>query len=450
MILIPPGMVRAFRAIARKCSTGRPKGPAPPVIVVATRRRLSLVTVLSEVVVALDLPPSGTLPQPLAVPSTAFDAADTAGAVELVPDGLAWQVRWTGTNGPQMVSFEPIPHTPPLPPRPGQLADVPPTFLTALHECGRVTARDAGTRYATNRVQVQGANGLVVGTDGHQALLWGGFALPFDADVLVPVVPVFGTKTLATESEVRVGRTDHHLVVAAGPWLVFLRSDVAGRFPDVRGAVPRAHAPVSVLDLGDADAERCRVAIAGRTSADDESTATLDVGPSSVLRAGETPDVVEVPLPDASCRGPSVTVTFRRSHLLRALTLGFRRLRVVTDGKPVAFEDGDRTYITMPIGNEAAVPKADESASHGPSSNSIPEPRSHSAMRPHETNGHHGGADPPDVLAEAEALKAALAEASHRANRLVQALKHGRKQTRALASAWSALKGLNLDPGGRP
>ena len=69
-------------------------------------------------------------------------------------------------------------------------------------------------------------------------------------------------------------------------------------------------------------------------------------------------------------------------------------------------------------------------------------------------NGRHdpppGDGEPLDPLAEAEALKAALAEATHRAGRLVQALRHGKRQKRQLESAWTALKALNLDPGGRP
>ena len=68
---------------------------------------------------------------------------------------------------------------------------------------------------------------------------------------------------------------------------------------------------------------------------------------------------------------------------------------------------------------------------------------------PPDRNGH---ADPPppgdptDPLAEAEALRAALAEAAARAARLVAGLKQFRRERRALASAWTSLKHLNLGP----
>src|SRR5207249_4799209 len=85
-----------------------------------------------------------------------------------------------------------------------------------------------------------------VGTDGKTALLWGNFKLPFAADVLVPAVGVFGSRELAGGVGVRVGRTPTHLVVAAGPWAVWLPIDARGRFPDVASVVARpAPTPVA-------------------------------------------------------------------------------------------------------------------------------------------------------------------------------------------------------------
>ena len=78
---------------------------------------------------------------------------------------------------------------------------------------------------------------------------------------------------------------------------------------------------------------------------------------------------------------------------------------------------------------------------------------------PSDRNGHsdrNGPPDPPpagdlpDPLAEAEALRAALAEATARAGRLVAALKHQRKEKKALTQVWAGLKQLNLGPGGQP
>ena len=75
----------------------------------------------------------------------------------------------------------------------------------------------------------------------------------------------------------------------------------------------------------------------------------------------------------------------------------------------------------------------------------------------HETNGHAPNgrhdppaADPPDPLAAAEELRAALADVLTKASRLVAALKSRKKEQRALSQVWSSLKALNLGPGGQP
>jgi len=64
-----------------------------------------------------------------------------------------------------------------------------------------------------------------------------------------------------------------------------------------------------------------------------------------------------------------------------------------------------------------------------------------------ERNGHaESPADSIDLLVEAEALRNALGEAVNRAARLVAALRVYRKERRALASAFSSLRQLNLGP----
>ena len=71
-------------------------------------------------------------------------------------------------------------------------------------------------------------------------------------------------------------------------------------------------------------------------------------------------------------------------------------------------------------------------------------------MKPIETNGHAADPPPPpltgtfDPLAEAEALRALFAEGAARATRLVAALRHRKREQKALTQAWSSLKSLNL------
>ena len=70
-------------------------------------------------------------------------------------------------------------------------------------------------------------------------------------------------------------------------------------------------------------------------------------------------------------------------------------------------------------------------------------------LSPPARNGHPAEpavGDLTDPLAEAEALRAALAEAAGRAARLVAGLKQYRKERRSLQAAWSSLRQLNLGP----
>src|SRR5207302_673276 len=115
-----------------------------------------------------------------------FEAA-AAGVVTLEPSGPAHAAaRWDGPDG-GTARIEQVAWDVGWPSEPGSTSSVPPEFLAALHEAGRTAARDPG-RYAVTRVLLKGSAVEVLGTDGKQALAWGGFDLPFDHDLLVPAV----------------------------------------------------------------------------------------------------------------------------------------------------------------------------------------------------------------------------------------------------------------------
>ena len=71
-------------------------------------------------------------------------------------------------------------------------------------------------------------------------------------------------------------------------------------------------------------------------------------------------------------------------------------------------------------------------------------------MEPHKMNGHTPArGDPPDPLEIAEELRTALADAATKAAKLVAALRHTKKEKKALSSVLANLKQLNLG-GGMP
>jgi hypothetical protein len=392
----------------------------------------------------------------LVVPMAVLEAVEGGGAdpVELaVGPKLRGVAHFSDRGVPKSHPFEAIlpgkQHQ--LPDPPGDWQSAPPEFLRALHECGRTTARDA-TRFALTRVQVRGKAGQVAATDGRTALVWGGFTLPFGEDLLVPALPVFGSRELAAGGEVRVGRTSTHLVVEAGPWRVLLLLDRAGRYPDVAGVVPKDAPTVAGIDEGDAAALLDRLPGLPGADADHRPvTIALDGGVAVLARDQNTGRVERVRLEGSPSAGPPARVAIDRRVLARALALGCHTVRVA-GGRPVVFEGTDKTLITVALDPALAV----EAAVTDTADTSPTDTERRTAVR-HETNGHAPNArpdppaaDPPDPLAAAEELRAALADALAAAGRLVGALKQQKKEKKALTQVWSSLKALNLGTGGRP
>jgi len=267
----------------------------------------------------------------------------------------------------------------------------------------------------------------------------------------------------AATGGVTVGRTAAALWVAAGPWAVVLPVDPHGRFPDVTAVVPRVGSGTVVgLDAGDAAALRDALPdLPG--AADDDRPVTLDLDGRVVVRGrdGDTGVTKTLRLTRSPVAGLPVRVAVDRTTLLRALALGCHTVRVGPGGKVVAAEGGDTTLLVAALDPDVVVAPGD-SLTHSGAAATPPATASNErrmAVR-HETNGHPpppadradagGGAEPPDPLVEAEALRAALGEVFGRAGRLVAALKQARGEKKVLARVWAGLKQLNLHPGGAP
>jgi hypothetical protein len=137
------------------------------------------------------------------------------------------------------VEFDTVPpeHFAELPDLPPRLAPMPEEFLAALGDAAR-TAAEQSTRFAVTRVQLRGKSGEVAATDDRQLLLQSGFPLPWQDSVLVPRLPVFGSRDLAFPGPVGLGRAEGHVILRAGDWTFFLGIDKDARFPRVEDASP--------------------------------------------------------------------------------------------------------------------------------------------------------------------------------------------------------------------
>jgi hypothetical protein len=456
LFLFNRATARDFRVLFSRCVAGRPRGPAPPVVIQTKDDRRTVAATTTDGVTLAHTSPAPKESDDLIVLPSAFLTEVEGGTDEPVtldrPSKLRGVVRWPGGGKPRSLPADLIlpgkqHELPTLP----VLTAVPAKLLTALHECGRSAARESG-RFALSRLQIQGKSGRVVGTDGKIALVWTGLKFPFSDDVLIPALPVFGSKPLARISEVHVGRTATHLVVAVGPWSVWLPTDAKAKFPDIAGVIPR-HAPTTA-GIDERDAAELLKVLPGLPGGDhDLRPVTLEAdGMLRVRSRGEKGDTKEVTLVRSPVTGPAIRVALDRRVLARALALGCHTARLVPD-RPVALEGDGFTLVAAQLDPALIVPPTGEvpaASTDEPNPDSAPTNPVRSPDVKPETNGHAPPrGDPADPLDLAEELRDALADAATKAARLVAALRHTRKEKKALSALLGNLKQLNLDSGGQ-
>ena len=442
MVLFTRAVARDFRVLFGRCAAGRPRGPAPPVVIRVRDGTKAIAATTPDGVTLTHTSPAPGESDNLAVLPASVLAEVEGGTDEGVildrQSRLRGVVKWHGGAQPRTLPVELI--------IPGEQYELPAMqsltsssarLLTALHECGRAAAREGG-RYALSKVQLQGKSGRVVGTDGKVALLWNGFSFPFADDLLVPALPVFGAKPLSRVTEVKLGRTATHLIVGVGLWSVWLPVDGKAKFPDVAAVVPR-HTPATA-EVDESDAAQLLPALPGLPGGDQElRPVTLEAdGVVRVRGRGEGGEQAgqskEVTLARSTTSGPAVRVVLDRRVLARALSLGCRTLRL-TPEKPVVFECADHTLVAAQLDPALAAPPAARPTHHL---------ERRTPVKP-ETNGHTPPrGDPADPLELAEEMRAAVADAAGIAARLVAALRQGKKEKKVLSAVLTNLKQLSL------
>ena len=460
MIAIPRDLARRFRAVAKKCLAGRPRAPASPVVCRVQAGALSLWTRIEFVGLLYSMPSPGPN-EKLVVPMDVFAAIEgtESDPVELSAgpklQGLA---KWVDRGVPQSKPFEAIaagkPHA--IPDRPDNLGPIARELLRALHECGRTAAREGG-RFALDRIQLRGKAGQVVGTDSKQALVWGGITFPFPDDILVHAIPAFGCRELIGErADVQIGLGSAELVVAIGPWSVFLPIDATGKYPDVSPILIRPGAG-SVANIDSRDAADLLPVLPALPGADDENrpvTLDLDRGVTIRARDDKTGLMREVSLSRSRAGGEPIRVAVNRTFLARALELGCHTIRLNPTGSILSAEGANRTFLVAALDRQHVAKPADSATPSNADGSRSSRPERSSTMKAPEANGHsaNGRHDPPDEeffdpLTEAEALRNAIAELGLRLGRLIAALRQSNREKKTLANVWAGLKQLNL--GGR-
>jgi hypothetical protein len=445
VIELPRSLAGKFLAVVRRCFRGT-AGSLMPLVLARTGAgglvleavghqvavRLAVPEPSSEAVLAFRCEVLATVAGKGDDPVTLREARPGQGCGSWFSDGRGREQEFGVYDPTGLLPFPPLPEQLPL-----QQGD----FLTALAEAHRSTAKEHG-RLPLRNVLLSGRTGQIVATDGKQLLVQSGFSFPWSDDVLIEHLDVWGSRELRGTGPVAVGRQESHVFVTLGPWTFALKSEPSGRFPKWPEIIPKAKEVLTRVRFSPDDV-RTLIAklpdLPGRES--EYQPIRLRLGKTAVVVAqgSHAEDITELVLTASQVEGFELTVATDRRYLLRALKLGLTELEVVRPDRPLCCRDAGRTYLWMPLSAEDAVPN------HCPSVT----PSKESAMT--NTNGvaTHGNGDaaqqpdtPPDPMTEAEAVRSLLQEAQSRLGRLMVALKHHRRQAKAVQAAVASLRQL--------
>jgi len=329
-------------------------------------------------------------------------------------------------------------------------------LLNALADAAATTDPDSA-RYALGCIQLQGDSGKVVATDGRQLLVQSDFAFGWEDNILIPASRLFGSKRLADDESVLVGRDNDWFTLRTGPWTFWLMINVDGRFPEVESHIGRVESAVASVEMPAAD-RRFLAENLPRLPGDDHFNlpVTVDLNGSVAVRGKQTdqPHATELILTASTRTGEPIRLNTNREFLQRAVTLGFERLHVFSNRSPVLACDQRRQYVWALLDPKSSI-DPDENAVRieSPAANiAKPRPRQPRRRKARPTlpktdrrmespNGHSSSEhskpreQPCDVIEQAKAMEAALREAANTTRALVRQLKQERKQPKAAKAA---------------
>jgi hypothetical protein len=237
-------------------------------------------------------------------------------------------------------------------------ASNPPTLLRALHDASQCTD-PFSSRYALGCLQLQGAFGRLAATDGKQLLLQSGYSFGFQDEVLAHSSEVFGCSELPQDQVVQIGKTVTHLVVRVGPWSFFLAVG-DGRFPRVSDIIPSFQSAKTTVDLHLADAQFFLANVKRLPGGLEDQAVTFECNGTIAVRSktAET-QAAEITLTNSTKSGEDVTICLHRRNLVSAAAMGFDRLYLYGKENAVLARDDGRSYLFMPLHEQAAVKSGD-------------------------------------------------------------------------------------------
>jgi hypothetical protein len=467
---------RRLRGVFRRHALGlNTRGIIPPLVFVAENTQLRVRHAHGPLAIEHVTEGSYGPEQSIALP---FDAlADLEGredapvALEAVgPETTV--ARWEDRGIPQTREYNitPLDRLPAFPEEPGAFAPMPTDLCAAVTDAA-LTCDDASTRYALSCVQLRGATRQIVATDGRQLLVQGGYAFPWQDDVLIRRAPLFACKELVHAESAAIGRTANHVVIRAGAWTVFLEIQKESRFPNVDHVLALEPSATARLRLDPTDAAFLAPALDRLPGGGEgHARATIDLNGRVAIRArgADGGPVTELVLSRSGYTGAPIQVSANRTFLARALRLGFAELCINDASLPLVSRAGERFYGWQPLDRDSVIPPGDgmitiESASFTPPPAQRPEhstkvrtpvsdiartskcePKAHTQPDGRTAEPKAAGSGLGAVIEDAETLCEALTAARTRARSLVMALRKHRKRERLVATTLASLKELRL------
>ena len=302
------------------------------------------------------------------LPMRVFAAVPSAAKQELQiePAGDSAILSWLGASGVQTTLTEKC------------LADeaavheVNPEWLISNdRQLGRVLQQAANiadpesTRYSLGCIRLRGSDGQVAATDSRQVYLASGFAFPVD-EVLVPGAALRRLPCLGDCFTISVGRTPDWLSIrcAVGPlrWLVDLKIQQKGRFPNVDQCMPALDASRTELTIGESDAQYLVTHLKRLQGNSNELQATtLELARDRVLNAQlvqlrfrprylhQSPEqsapLIGLNLNGSTFDGLPKQIVLDTHNLLTALQTGFRKFCIQSVNLPMFCIEGSRRYV---------------------------------------------------------------------------------------------------------
>ena len=223
------------------------------------------------------------------MPWEALDDFDGKSAVTFVRTALGVEVAWEDGGIPLRKTYAAPAAAPSVPNIEGSAKVVVPGLLQALAHASQCAGTEGQSRYAMHRIQIRGAQGEIVASDGRQALIQNGFTFPWQEDVLIAGRGrVWRSRTAARSAGSRMQRTHPTWRLKWAGGLYTWPSTAVGRFPNVANVVPPVPPGATTLRLASQDAAFLTKALAKLPGSHDEGAPiTVDLNGQVALRAKE-------------------------------------------------------------------------------------------------------------------------------------------------------------------